>query len=121
MSPISNSSLHPQHIIRLVLVVILAGLVLAYVHFQARFFIQGPQVELTGDLPTVQHERTIALAGTTANITELLLNGKAVFIDEKGHFERTLVLESGYTIMTLTAKDRYGRTKTVTKEFVLKL
>ena len=99
-------------------VAILCGGIAVYIGYQARHLVSGPQITLLDTLSTVQHDGTITLHGMTENITALTLNGKPVFTDEHGAFEQTLVLENGYTIMTLHARDRYGRNTSHSRPFV---
>ena len=99
---------------------ILVGLllVLLYVSYQARFLITGPQIKLTQDIELRQNTRQIDLVGTASNISRLWLNGRPIFTDPQGNFTAAVILENGYTITTLKAEDRYGRTSTSTREFV---
>lgn len=90
-----------------------AILALAFVLFQARYLLLGPQVTLI-DPPTIQqNERQITLTGTARNISHLWLNDRQIYTDQTGTFTETVVLENGYTVITLRAEDRYGRTATV--------
>ena len=92
--------------------------VLAYVGFQARYLIIGPQI-LLNDAPSQrQNERQIFLTGTAYNISHLWLNDRPIFTDAQGNFKEALVLENGYTVATLRAKDRYGRETRVAQSFV---
>lgn len=90
----------------------------AYVIFQARFIITGPQITLNYEPSTQNTNRVIELQGTTKNITYLWLNDRQIFTDEKGNFTEKLVLENGYTMATLKAKDRYGREVKLIRSFV---
>lgn len=89
-----------------------------YVLFQARNFLNGPVITLNDTASPLHHERIITLEGTARNIVKLTLNGKEIHTTEDGAFRQPLVLESGYTIMTLHAQDRFGRTTSITREFV---
>ncbi len=93
-------------------------LFIGYAIFQARFILAGPQITLPADMASVQTERVVTLEGETANIVKLTLNGREIYTDKDGHFKEALVLENGYTIATLEAHDRYGRTTEVHKTFV---
>ena len=93
-------------------------LFVAYILFQARFMLQGPQITLINQTDTVQTERLVMLEGNASNIVHMTLNGRQIYTDTSGHFQEALVLENGYTIATLYAEDRYGRTKDLTKTFV---
>ncbi len=97
---------------------VLVLLVVAYILFQARFLIAGPQIVLGHEPGTTHNTRTITLSGTAYNITHLWLNDRPIFTDEVGHFRETLVLENGYTIATLKARDRFGRETRVERPFV---
>lgn len=98
---------------------LLAGLAVAfwYIHFQARYFIEGPRVALESPTAVQQNSRIISVTGSAENITDITLNGRKIYTDEEGNFLEPLVLENGYTIMTIVAKDRFGRLTTLSKEF----
>lgn len=93
-------------------------LIVVYVLFQARFLITGPEITLKSEPSTQQNERIIILEGSARNITHLWLNDRQIYTDEQGNFREELVLENGYTITTLKAKDRYGRETKVVRSFV---
>jgi hypothetical protein len=93
-------------------------LITTYIIFQARFLIIGPEITLHNEPAVQQNERIITLTGTARNITHLWLNDRQIYTDEQGHFTEALVLENGYTITTLRAKDRYGRETKVVRSFV---
>lgn len=118
MKPFNTSNITLGSVLRTVSTVFIVGLVVFYVHFQARNFIQGPTLTITDTLELVQHERIIILHGTAHNVVKLTLNGKEIHTDEGGSFAHTLVLENNYTIMSLNAQDRFGRTTSLIKEFV---
>jgi len=93
-------------------------LVLAYVTFQARFLIIGPQIVLTEEPSVLHNERQVFLVGHAYNISRLWLNDRPIYTDEQGNFKEALVLENGYTIATLRAEDRYGRATILTRSYV---
>ncbi len=89
-----------------------------FVVFQARFLIIGPQIVLTELSDGPHNERQITLTGTAHNISHLWLNDRPIFTDAKGNFKEAIVLENGYTVATLRAQDRYGRTTAIKKNLV---
>ncbi len=97
---------------------LLAGLAISYIVFQARFLIAGPQITLRNEVSILQNNRVVTLEGTAVNITHLWLNDRPIYTDEVGNFKEALVLENGYTIATLRAKDRYGRETRVVRPYV---
>jgi hypothetical protein len=60
------------------------------------------------------------VVGEAKNVSYLSLNGRQIFTDESGTFSEKLLLPYGYTIMTLKARDRFGRSRTYTLELVYK-
>ncbi len=118
MYSVNESRIEIRSIIKLVGSIAILGLITFYVLFQARFLITGPQILLTNEPPTHNNSRVITLEGQAFNITRLWLNDRQIFTDENGHFKEALVLENGYTITTLRAKDRYGRETRVVRSFV---
>lgn len=90
---------------------------IAYVLFQARFLLAGPQI-FVQELPSVQSQRLITLQGEARNIVHITLNGRQIYTDKDGNFSEALILENGYTVATLRAEDRYGRSKSHTETFV---
>lgn len=89
-----------------------------YGAFQARLFISGPALMLAPDTATLHETRMVTIEGTARNVTAVTLNGRPIFTDDEGRFREQLVLENGYTIMTLRAQDRYGREQTLEQPFV---
>ncbi len=99
-------------------VALLMVLFVSYILFQARFIISGPEISFV-DLPqVVQNERVIKLNGLAENITAIYLNGRPIVTDENGNFNEAVVLENGYTVVSIDAVDLYGRHKHIEEPFV---
>ena len=118
MFTLPQDSYQPLSILKVILTLLILSLIVLYVIFQARFLIIGPQILLENEPTVQQNERIINLVGTARNITHLWLNDRQIYTDENGYFKEALVLENGYTITTLKAKDRYGRETKVVRSFV---
>ncbi len=93
-------------------------ILLTYAIFQARFLIVGPQIILVNEPNQLQNERRVFIEGKAHNISHLWLNDRQIFTDAQGNFREALVLENGYTISTLRAEDRYGRSTIITRSYV---
>jgi hypothetical protein len=110
-----------QIITKVLPAVILLAAIIGYSFFQARDFIRGPYLVIdepqNGSL--VEHP-LVTVNGKALNISSLSLNGRSIAVDEDGNFNETLVLARGYTIMTLEARDRFGRVETKTLELIHK-
>ena len=100
------------------IVALALGLMVAYVLFQARYLIAGPQVGLIDEPPSIQNSQMVRLRGQAQNITHISLNGRQIFTDKAGYFDEALILENGYTIATIQVTDRYGRHQSIVKQFV---
>jgi hypothetical protein len=118
MKPIRISNITPLGVIKGIVLIGLLSTIAWYASYQARFLIAGPQLTLTSPVENTLHDRMVMLEGTAENTTMIRLNGRAINMTEDGRFTEQLVLENGYTIMTLHAVDRYGRDTTLTRHFV---
>ncbi len=101
-----RTSLRPRHW----LLIALGALFALYCLFQARFLILGPRIWITS--PTdgfVATSPIIPIIGEARNAAYLSLNGSPIFTDEEGHWEEKLILSPGTSIMTVRARDRFGR------------
>lgn len=106
------------HVLGWLLFAIGAAIFILYVAYQARFLLVGPTIVLT-DLPAqTQNNRTITISGVAKTITSITINGRDIATDQIGNFQEPIVLENGYTIVSIVATDRYGRTTTIEKPFV---
>lgn len=93
-------------------------IVVGYGAFKAKNLAEGPRLEVSS--PTNGYTSRTALVeikGTAENISFLTLNGAKIFTDESGAYDESILLSPGYNVVTLEAKDRFGRT--VTRELQL--
>jgi hypothetical protein len=118
MTGLLGHTLSFRSVIRSLLIILAILGMLAYVLFQARFLLLGPQIALIDTPAPVQNNQIIHIKGKASNISKISLNGRQIFTDTSGYFDEALVLENGYTIATIEATDRYGRTTEVVKQFV---
>jgi hypothetical protein len=87
-----------------------------YAFFEARSFLQGPSLSvLSPQDGFATTSEQISVSGTTAHITEILLDGRPISVDETGAFRQDVLLSPGYTVVTLKVTDRYGRTQSATR------
>ncbi len=118
MRPTNTSSITLGTCIKCIGIIGLIGIIVFYVQFQARNILLGPTIHLNETPVAIHHERLITLTGNARNIVKLTLNGKEIHTNAKGDFAQELILESGYTLATLEAQDRFGRVKTLTQPYV---
>ena len=118
MNRLKNNPFTLGRIMRITGTIVLLVLILFYVQFQSRNFINGPSITLSDDYEVVQHSQSFVLRGTTENIVKLTLNGLDITTDEQGNFEHPVHLERGYNIVTLYAEDRFGRSTEIQRDYV---
>jgi hypothetical protein len=91
-------------IILSVVAVVLYGL------FEARRLLEGPRILITSPAGgAAVAEPLVRIAGEAHNIAFLTINDSPAFTDEEGNFELLLTPPAGYTVFTVAATDRFGR------------
>lgn len=53
-------------------------------------------------------ENIIEIKGNAKNALNLMLNGREISIDKDGNFHETIILLSGYNMVNIKAKDKFG-------------
>ena len=94
---------------------------IVYTGFEAQKLIYGPRISVSEpkDEETFYQNGVIKVVGNAKNISFITLDDRQIFTDQNGNFNEDFVLHPGYNIITLTAKDRYG--KEITKVLHLDL
>ena len=95
---------------------ILLALVAVYGVFKAVPLLSGPQIHIS-KLGTDENGLTV-LSGTASHTQTLALDGGTLLIDSQGAFSESLTLPRGSAILTLTATDRFGRSRTTRRAVV---
>jgi hypothetical protein len=54
------------------------------------------------------NEHVIDVTGVAKNAINITLNGREISIDKYGNFNESIALSSGYNIVTIKAKDKFG-------------
>lgn len=91
-----------------------------YVLFQSKSLIEGPIITVTKPLDgeTLTY-KGVMVTGMAKNISYIYLNDHPIFVDTEGKFRETVIAPVGYSIIKLSAKDKFGRTKEVYLHVVL--
>lgn len=94
------------------------GLVLlllaAYGAKEAYPLIAGPSIRIDSPIDYATYpDGEVLVSGVASRTETLYLNGGPLLIDQKGNFNTSLTLPQGGAILSLTATDRFGRTRTV--------
>ena len=106
-----SHSMLPYRDSRLIRIGLLAFFILVgvYAIFEGRALLRGPSIEVSPRVMEVT-EPFITISGKALRIASLSLNGSPVPVTEDGVFEEGYVLSVGYNRITLTARDKYGKT-----------
>lgn len=84
-------------------------LIIAYALFGSHNLITGVKITNVNIVDGATVENSIqAITGNAQNATKLTLNGREITLDEEGNFNETIALLSGYNIINITAKDKFG-------------
>lgn len=100
---------------------ILSALFGFYFFHQMRAYLSGPKISV--EFPKNGEAvggSFVELKGRAENATSVLINGNSVLIDNDGNFNSDLLLASGYNIIGISAKDKFGRVEEKILEVVLK-
>lgn len=84
-------------------------IIIGYAFFRSHDLIFGVKIK---DINIVDGAKMIdevlEIKGNAKNATNLTLNGREISIDQEGNFDETIVLLSGYNIINIKAKDKFG-------------
>lgn len=84
--------------------------ILLYAGYEARFIVAGPSVSIeTPTMWSATSSQRVLVSGNTSHIAFLSINNVQAFTDTSGHFSKEVSLPPGYAIITIAAKDRFGR------------
>lgn len=94
---------------------------IGYGLFESYKIVSGPKINILEPKNGEYFETPlIAVKGVAKHISFISLNDRPIFIDKEGTFSEKLILLPGYNIMSLKAKDRFGKTIEKKMEFFLK-
>lgn len=92
------------------LFIALALLVIGYGIFEARRLVSGPELSIeTPANGSATSSAAVVVSGIARNISFLTINDAPIYTNEDGHFYEVLTPPFGYTVITVAASDRFGR------------
>lgn len=102
--------LKPCTVIKAIMVLMLFSGLAAYIFFNTRLFVQGPQIIINGPENGFSSDfGLVEVHGQVLNSSFISLNGRAVLIDENSNFSESVLLYPGYNILIIEAKDKFDR------------
>ena len=104
----------------LVLAIMAIGLVFGYFWHQMNYLLNPPIIRIAYPVSDfITQEKSIQVAGRTSSEVSLTINGKEVYVDNKGNFSSVVSLDLGLNILKIEAKDRFGKINTVIRKVVV--
>lgn len=88
--------------------VILFAVIMVFSYEKMCFLFEGVKIEAR-----IEQKDTSSLAlikGVAAKATYITLNGREIFIDKNGNFSESIAMLPGFSIVTLNARDKFGKT-----------
>ncbi len=85
-------------------------LIAAYALWRSFAYARGPAITLSEPTNFASIiSTTTHVIGRVERANSITLNGKAITIDEQGHFDETILVFPGTNFLTLEAKDQFER------------
>jgi hypothetical protein len=83
--------------------------IIIYAFFRSSDLIFGVKIKNVNIVDGAKIENAVTkVTGNAKNAINLVLNGREITVDQKGNFNETIALLSGYNIINITAKDKFG-------------
>lgn len=97
--------------LKIIFFVLCAFGIISLTMYELRKVWKGPEISLDcGECRNLMSEaNTYSLSGKTANIAEIHLGNKKIYISSTGDFKESVLLYPGENLISLHAKDRFGK------------
>lgn len=102
-------------------IIIFFLIIIVYAILKSKNIIIGPNININNPKngETVK-DRFLQIDGISKNSNFFSINNLPVLLDKDGNFSHKLLLQDGYNIIILYAKDRFGKQKTKQMEIICK-
>jgi hypothetical protein len=88
------------------------GFVIIYFAFRVFDFASGPKILISSPINGQRIDtETFLVEGNIRNAKNIYLNGREIAINESGDFKEILIAKSPYTLIVISAFDKYGKFK----------
>jgi len=110
--------------ISLVSVISVVVIIIGYAAYRSQYIVRGPIITISYPSATasivLNDNQPLVIEGDIQNSTSVSLNGRKIYLNERGEFREQLLLAKGYAIITVKAEDRYQRVSQKTLELMIK-
>ena len=98
-----------KRILKIVITVVFFLFIIIYGFFRSADLIFGVKIKDVNITDGQKFDQSvIELTGIAKNAVYLTVNGREISVDKAGNFRENVALASGYNIITLEAKDKFG-------------
>jgi hypothetical protein len=88
--------------------VALFAIILVFGYEKMCFIWNGVKIEAT--INQEANSSLLEVRGNAEKATHITLNGREIFIDKEGNFSELIAVLPGFSIVTLNAEDKFGKT-----------
>jgi len=88
--------------------VVLFVIIVVFGYEKMSFIFNGIKIEAT--LEQKDDSSLAVVSGNASKAVYITLNGREIFIDKEGNFSESIVILPGFSIVTLNARDKFGKT-----------
>ncbi len=67
-------------------------------------------VEIKASIEKKNDSSLATVSGNAAKAINLTLNGREIFIDKEGNFSESIAMLPGFSVVTINARDKFGKT-----------
>ena len=107
--------------LRLGVIIFFVAILLGYGAIEARNLAMGPVISITEPFDGyVATTSLVTIIGNAKNVSFITLDGGQIFTDENGNFSEDRILSSGYNVITIVAKDKFGKETEKTLHIIYK-
>jgi len=86
----------------------LFAIIIIFGYEKMSFIFNG--VEIKATLEKKENSSMVMIKGIAEKAIYITLNGREIFIDKNGNFSETIAILPGFSIITLNARDKFGKT-----------
>jgi len=88
--------------------VMLFAIIAVFSYEKMCFILNGVKIEAT--MEQKENSSIATITGRAEKANYLALNGREIFIDKEGNFSETISILPGFSVITINAKDKFGKT-----------
>ncbi len=98
-----------KKILRIILLSAFLFFIIVYAFFISKNVVWGVKITDVNIIDgTKMIDNVIKITGNAKNAVNLTLNDRVISVDQKGNFDETITLLSGYNVISIKARDEFG-------------